>query len=93
MNLVPVRGTSVVRSQALTIGTCVLLAIAAFFLWTEHRAHLLGALPWLLLLACSHMHRFMHRGHRSSHLSHPTTSGDKQSDTQREHQHGSHGCC
>lgn len=28
------------------------LAIMAFFLWTEHRAHLLGALPWLLLVAC-----------------------------------------
>jgi hypothetical protein len=25
------------------------LGIAAFFLWTEHRAHLLGALPWILL--------------------------------------------
>ncbi len=28
----------------------LLLGIAAFFLWTEHRAHLLGALPWILLL-------------------------------------------
>ena len=28
------------------------LGIAAFFLWTEHRAHLLGALPWILLVAC-----------------------------------------
>ena len=27
------------------------LAVAGFFLWTEHRAHLLGALPYLLLLA------------------------------------------
>lgn len=26
------------------------LGIAAFFLWTEHRAHVLGALPWILLL-------------------------------------------
>ena len=39
------------------------LAIAAFFLWTEHRAHLLGALPYLLLLACPLMHLFHHRGH------------------------------
>ncbi len=39
------------------------LVIAAFFLFAEHRAHLLGALPFLLLLACPLMHLFMHRGH------------------------------
>lgn len=40
------------------------LALAAFYLVAEHRAHLLGVLPWLLLLACPLMHLFMHRGHR-----------------------------
>ncbi len=39
------------------------LAVAGFFLFTEHRAHLLGILPWLLLLACPLMHLFMHHGH------------------------------
>ena len=39
------------------------LAIAAFFLFTEHRAHLLGILPYLFLLACPLMHLFMHHGH------------------------------
>lgn len=39
------------------------LAVAAFYLFAEHRAHLLGALPFLLLLACLSMHLFMHRGH------------------------------
>lgn len=39
------------------------LAIASFFLFSEHRAHLLGALPYLLLLACPLMHLFMHHGH------------------------------
>ena len=29
------------------------IGIAAFFLVTEHRAHVLGALPYLLLLACA----------------------------------------
>ena len=38
-------------------------AIAAFFLFSEHRAHALGALPFLLLLACPLMHIFMHRDH------------------------------
>jgi hypothetical protein len=39
------------------------LAIAAFFLITEHAAHLFGILPWLLLLSCPLMHLFMHHGH------------------------------
>jgi hypothetical protein len=39
------------------------LAVAGFFLFTEHRAHLFGFLPWLLLLACPLMHLFMHHGH------------------------------
>ena len=37
-------------------------AIALFFLWTEHRAHLLGVLPYLLVLSCPLMHLF-HHGH------------------------------
>jgi len=47
-----------------SLGFCVLAAIAAFFLWEEHRAHILGALPYLLLLLCPLMHFLMHRGHR-----------------------------
>lgn len=43
---------------------CVFLAVAGVFLWVEHRAHVLGALPLLLpLLICIGMHFFMHRGH------------------------------
>ncbi|MGE5652163.1 MAG: DUF2933 domain-containing protein [Bacillota bacterium] len=38
------------------------LLVVAFFLWTEHRAHLFGILPYLLLLACPLMHLF-HHGH------------------------------
>jgi hypothetical protein len=55
------------RSPMLTVGLCVLLAIAAFYLWTEHRAHMLGALPYLLLFACPLMHLLMHRGHHHHH--------------------------
>lgn len=42
------------------------LAIGAYLLITEHRAHLalaLPYLPWLLFLACPLMHLFMHGGH------------------------------
>jgi hypothetical protein len=44
-------------------GTLAFLLIAAFFLATEHRAHLFGVLPFLLILACPLLHVFMHRGH------------------------------
>ena len=37
--------------------------IAGFFLLAEHRAHLLGVLPYLLLAACPLLHLFMHHGH------------------------------
>ena len=40
----------------------VFLAIAVFFLLTEHRAHLLGIFPFLLLLACPLLH-MIHGGH------------------------------
>jgi len=39
------------------------LVVAGFFLFTEHRAHLLGIWPYLFLLACPLMHLFMHGGH------------------------------
>ncbi|MEK6193860.1 MAG: DUF2933 domain-containing protein [Deltaproteobacteria bacterium] len=41
----------------------VFLAVAGFFLWTEHRAHLMGYLPVLIFLLCPLMHIFMHKGH------------------------------
>jgi hypothetical protein len=43
----------------------VFLAIAAFYLIAEHRAHLAGILPWLFLAACPLLHVFMHKGHGS----------------------------
>lgn len=53
------------------------LALAAFYLMTEHRAHLLGLLPWLLLLACPLMHLFMHHGHHDGHHQGGTHRKDK----------------
>jgi hypothetical protein len=58
------------------------LLLAGYFLWTEHRAHVFLALPylpWLLLLACPLMHFFMHGGHgrhgRGGGRSGPTGDG------------------
>lgn len=43
------------------------LAIGAFYLVTEHTAHLFGFLPFAFLLACPLMHIFMHHGHGGHH--------------------------
>ena len=56
------------------LGLCLFLAIAAFFLWEEHSAHLLGALPYVLLLLCPVIHLFMHRGH-GGHAGHAAHGG------------------
>ena len=53
-----------------TIGRWVFagfLLVAAYFLLTEHRAHLFGVLPFLLLAACPLMHFFHHHGHGDGH--------------------------
>ena len=52
------------------IGLLVIGAVAAYFLLKEHRAHVFGALPFLLLLACPLMHMFMHGGHGGGHGDH-----------------------
>jgi Protein of unknown function (DUF2933) len=41
------------------------LAVAGYFLITEHAAHIIPFLPWLLLAACPLMHLFMHHGNHS----------------------------
>ena len=71
----------------------VFLAIAVFFLWKEHRAHLLGVLPWLLLLACPLMHMLMHRRHNGHRHGGAIASADKPGEGHQEHEHGGHGCC
>jgi hypothetical protein len=39
------------------------LAIATFYLVTEHTVHFFGLLPYGLLLLCPILHLFMHGGH------------------------------
>jgi hypothetical protein len=54
------------------------LAIAAFFLITEHTAHFFGFLPYGLLLLCPLLHLFMHHGYgdHANHADH-LTDGEK----------------
>jgi hypothetical protein len=54
-------------SSRYAIGMVVIGGVAAYFLLTEHLAHVVGALPYLLLLACPLMHVFMHGGHGHGH--------------------------
>ena len=74
-------------------GLGVFLVIAFFFLWQEHRAHLLGVLPWLLLLACPLMHMLMHRRHGSHHDAPGASAGENADEARKGHEHGGHGCC
>lgn len=54
------------HERRVALGWWLFAAIALFYLWTEHRAHLFGLLPYLFILACPLMHFFMH-GHHGGH--------------------------
>ncbi len=43
------------------------LGMIGYLLTTEHRGHVILALPWLFVLACPLMHVFMHGGHGHHH--------------------------
>jgi hypothetical protein len=61
------------KAGLVTIG---FLLVAAFFLLSEHWAHALGVLPYLIILACPLLHMFMHGGH-GRHASGPTGNRNK----------------
>ncbi|MBT8141777.1 MAG: DUF2933 domain-containing protein [Gammaproteobacteria bacterium] len=45
------------------LSAIALIGAAMYFLLSEHRAHFIYFLPYLVLLLCPVMHIFMHRGH------------------------------
>jgi hypothetical protein len=55
----------------------VFLSIAALYLITEHTAHVLGVLPYALVLLCPILHLLMHGSHggHNSHSGQPNYSG------------------
>ncbi len=61
------------------IAAATFVVAAGYLLWSEHRAHVLGILPYFLLLACPLMHVFMHGGHggHDRHHGSDTESSDK----------------
>ena len=58
------------------------LAIVAFLVVTEHTAHALGALPYLLLLACPLLH-FFHGGYHKGHRDHDETGSKRHEEDER----------
>jgi hypothetical protein len=58
---VPGRGNAA-KSRARWVLIAFVL-IVAYLLISEHQAHFIQALPYLLLLACPLLHIFMHGGH------------------------------
>jgi hypothetical protein len=58
------------RANIVLIG---FLLVGGFYLVTEHRAHMLGLLPFLFLPLCLVMHFFMHgkHGHGGGHRAGP----------------------
>lgn len=72
------------RANIVLIG---FLVVGGFYLFTEHRAHLFGILPYLIFLACPVMHLFMHHGHGhggSDHSPNRDAAERLPSDTSRE---------
>ena len=69
------------KSTAVWKYVCIGFAlVAGFFLVTEHQAHLFGALPYLLLLACPLLHFFHgHGGHGGHGGDRKNTDKDKTS--------------
>jgi len=73
------------RRQSGRIGSGFIFAafglIALFFLFTEHRAHLFGWLPFLLLLACPLLHMFHGHGGHGDHAGDQESPRDSDSAT------------
>lgn len=55
-------------------GLLAVIAVIAYFLLSEHKAHFINYLPYLLLLACPLLHLLMHGG-AHSHGGHSADNG------------------
>lgn len=72
------------------IATLVALAVIGFLIYTGHGAHLLGALPYLLILACPLMHIFMHGGHGGHKHNNPADGAEAKPEDKKQHKGGCH---
>ena len=58
---------TVSRNARIALAFAGFAVVGGILLFTEHRAHVLGLLVWLPLLACPLMHVFMHHGGHGHH--------------------------
>ncbi len=59
-------------------GLLLVLTSAGYFLWQEHKVHILEYLPLILVFGvCGGMHLFMHGGHGESGKGRGSTDIDK----------------
>lgn len=65
------------------LGLSFFLVVAGYFLWTEHEAHVITALPYALVAGCLIMHLFMHGGHGG----HGDSGGGKDDKPHGSHDH------
>ena len=79
----PSRGIS--RSTGVLIG---FLAVAVYFLLSEHRAHFIQFLPFLLLAACPLMHFFHGHGGHGGHGERRRNEPEKQAGQRRPRSEG-----
>lgn len=59
----PTRGILNWLSAHKVIVIIACLVVAGLYLFIEHNAHVIGLLPYGILLLCPFMHLLMHRGH------------------------------
>ena len=68
------------RRRSVWVATACVGAVALLALVLDHRADVLGLLPYMLLLACPLMHLW-HRDHRGHHRAPSGSSEDRLRDT------------
>ena len=75
----PTGGIGALLRSPTGLAVIAFLAIAGFYLVTEHTAHMFGFLPYALILLCPIMHLLMHGSHggHGGHGDHEDHSGHR----------------
>ena len=80
MNPTPPRGLAAVLRTPQGAALAAVLTAGLIYLLVDHTAHVLAALPYLLVLLCPLMHLFMMRGMHGGHGDHGDHSARQDDD-------------